>query len=262
MNQEEILKRLLNQVAEGKLSPDHAWNKLRNFGFESLEEFAKIDHHRSLRNGFPEVIWGAGKTTEQIIKIIQLMEQKNQDLEQKNPIMATLIEPEIAEKLQAAIPHLQYYPVAKIVAIADFEAVPKQPGVISIVTAGTSDIPVAEQAAVTAELSGFQVTRLWDVGVAGIHRLLSNWHYLTEADVLIVIAGMEGALPSVVAGLVDCPVIAVPTSVGYGASFGGIAALLTMLNSCASGIGVVNIDNGFGAAILAGQILRTANKLR
>ena len=262
MNQEEILKRLLQQVAEGNLSPDHAWDKLRNFGFESLEEFAKIDHHRSLRNGFPEVIWGAGKTTEQIIKIIQLMEQKNQDLEQKNPIMATLIEPEIAEKLQAAIPHLQYYPVAKIVAIADFEAVPKQPGVISIVTAGTSDIPVAEQAAVTAELSGFQVTRLWDVGVAGIHRLLSNWHYLTEADVLIVIAGMEGALPSVVAGLVDCPVIAVPTSVGYGASFGGIAALLTMLNSCASGIGVVNIDNGFGAAILAGQILRTANKLR
>ena len=262
MNQEEILKRLLQQVAEGNLSPDRAWDKLRNFGFESLEEFAKIDHHRSLRNGFPEVIWGAGKTTEQIIKIIQLMEQKNQDLGQKNPIMATLIEPEIAEKLQAAIPHLQYYPVAKIVAIADFDATPKQPGVISIVTAGTSDIPVAEQAAVTAELSGFQVTRLWDVGVAGIHRLLSNWHYLAEADVLIVIAGMEGALPSVVAGLVDCPVIAVPTSVGYGASFGGIAALLTMLNSCASGIGVVNIDNGFGAAILAGQILRTANKLR
>ena len=262
MNQEEILKRLLQQVAEGNLSPDRALDKLRNFGFESLEEFAKIDHHRSLRNGFPEVIWGAGKTTEQIIKIIQLMEQRNEDLEQKIPIMATLIEPEIAKELQVAIPHLQYYPLAKIAAIANPDTTSQQPGVISIVTAGTSDIPVAEQAAVTAELSGFQVTRLWDVGVAGIHRLFSNWHYLTEADVLIVIAGMEGALPSVVAGLVDCPVIAVPTSVGYGASFGGIAALLTMLNSCASGIGVVNIDNGFGAAILAGQILRTANKLR
>lgn len=262
MSQEEILKRFLTQVAEGKLSPDLALDKLRNFGFESLEEFAKIDHHRSLRNGFPEVIWGAGKTTEQIIKIIQLMEQKNEDLEQKIPIMATLIEPEIAEQLQTAIPHLQYYPLAKIAAIADTDATPKHPGVISIVTAGTSDIPVAEQSAVTAELSGFKVTRLWDVGVAGIHRLVSNWHYLAEADVLIVIAGMEGALPSVVAGLVDCPVIAVPTSVGYGASFGGISALLTMLNSCASGIGVVNIDNGFGAAILAGQILRTANKLR
>ena len=176
--------------------------------------------------------------------------------------MATLIEPEIAEQLQTAIPHLQYYPLAKIAAIADTDATPKHPGVISIVTAGTSDIPVAEQSAVTAELSGFKVTRLWDVGVAGIHRLVSNWHYLAEADVLIVIAGMEGALPSVVAGLVDSPVIAVPTSVGYGASFGGISALLTMLNSCATGIGVVNIDNGFGAAILAGQILRTANKLR
>ena len=261
MDQEEILKRLLHQVAEGKLNPDSALDKLRNFGFESLEEFAKIDHHRSLRNGFPEVIWGAGKTTEQIIKIIQLMEQKNEDLGQKIPIMATLIEPEIADQLQTAIPHLQYYSTAKIAAIADKNTIPQQPGIISIVTAGTSDIPVAEQAAITAELSGFQVTRLWDVGVAGIHRLFSNWQYLTEADVLIVIAGMEGALPSVVAGLVDCPVIAVPTSVGYGASFGGLSALLTMLNSCASGIGVVNIDNGFGAAILAGQILRTAKSL-
>ena len=261
MSQEEILKRLLEQVAEGNVSPDRALDKLRNFGFESLEEFAKIDHHRNLRNGFPEVIWGAGKTTEQIIKIIQLMERKNEELKQQIPIMATLIEPEIAEQLQAAIPHLQYYPLAKIVAIADPKTIPQQPGLINIVTAGTSDIPIAEQAAVTAELSGFQVTRLWDVGVAGIHRLLGNWQYLTEADVLIVIAGMEGALPSVVAGLVDCPVIAVPTSVGYGASFGGISALLTMLNSCASGIGVVNIDNGFGAAILAGQILRTAKSL-
>ena len=261
MRQEEILKRLLQQVAEGKLNPDRALDKLRNFGFESLEEFAKIDHHRSLRNGFPEVIWGAGKTTEQIIKIIQLMEQKNEDLGQTIPIMATLIEPEVAAELQTAIPHLQYYPLAKIAAIANSDIIVQHPGIISIVTAGTSDIPVAEQAAVTAELSGFQVTRLWDVGVAGIHRLLGNWQYLTEADVLIVIAGMEGALPSVVAGLVDCPVIAVPTSIGYGASFGGLSALLTMLNSCASGIGVVNIDNGFGAAILAGQILRTAKSL-
>jgi len=152
--------------------------------------------------------------------------------------------------------------LARICAIAPATIEPKIGGLIGILSAGTADLAVAEEAAVTAELSGFRVQRLWDVGVAGIHRLLSNRHLIESASVLIVVAGMEGALPSVVAGLADCPVIAVPTSIGYGASFGGLAPLLTMLNSCASGIGVVNIDNGFGAAVLAGQILRTAEKLR
>jgi NCAIR mutase (PurE)-related protein len=183
--------------------------------------------------------------------------------------MATRIEPDVFAKLKDKVPDLQYYPSARICALAKplSSIAPETPqptysGIISLISAGTADLPVAEEAAVTAELCGFQVQRLWDVGVAGIHRLLSNRQVITEADVLIVVAGMEGALPSVVAGLADCPVIAVPTSVGYGASFGGIAPLLTMLNSCAAGVGVVNIDNGFGAAILAGQILRTAQKLK
>jgi len=175
--------------------------------------------------------------------------------------MATRIEPEVFIQLQEKVPDLQYYPTAKICAIPPATPQPHHPGIIGLISAGTADLPVAEEAAITAELCGFQVQRLWDVGVAGIHRLLSNRQVITQANVLIVVAGMEGALPSVVAGLADCPVIAVPTSIGYGASFGGIAPLLTMLNSCATGIGVVNIDNGFGAAILAGKILRTANKL-
>jgi NCAIR mutase (PurE)-related protein len=160
-----------------------------------------------------------------------------------------------------AIPHLSYYPTARICALIQKELTIQIPGTIGILTAGTADLPVAEEAAITATLSGFQVQRLWDVGVAGIHRLLSHRELLHTMDVLVVVAGMEGALPSVVAGLVDCPVIGVPTSIGYGTSFGGVAPLLTMLNSCAVGIGVVNIDNGFGAAMLAGQILRTAQRL-
>jgi NCAIR mutase (PurE)-related protein len=163
--------------------------------------------------------------------------------------------------LQELVDGLIYYPTARICAIAQPESIVPHPGVISILTAGTADLPVAEEAAITAKLCGFEVKRLWDVGVAGIHRLLSHRQVIYEADVLIVVAGMEGALPSVVAGMADCPVIGVPTSVGYGTSFAGVAPLLTMLNSCAAGIGVVNIDNGFGAAILAGQILRTAKRL-
>jgi hypothetical protein len=176
--------------------------------------------------------------------------------------MATRIEPDVFAQVQEQVPGVQYYPTARICAITPSTLQPKYSGIISLISAGTADLPVAEEAAITAELCGFQVKRLWDVGVAGIHRLLSNRQVITDADVLIVVAGMEGALPSVVAGLADCPVIAVPTSIGYGASFGGIAPLLTMLNSCAAGVGVVNIDNGFGAAILAGQILRTAQKLQ
>jgi pyridinium-3,5-biscarboxylic acid mononucleotide synthase len=261
MNQPEDLKQILQQVADGSLQPEIAFNRLQNLGFDSVEEFAKIDSYRHSRNGFPEVIWGAGKTPEQIIKIIQVMLSQNERLKQNLPIMATRIDRHVFTQLKIAIPELTYYPVAKIAAITPPNHTSPNPGLIKIITAGTSDIPVAEEAAITAELSGFPVKRLWDVGVAGIHRLLSNLQSLQEADVLIVVAGMEGALPSVVGGLVQCPVIAVPTSIGYGSSFQGLSALLTMLNSCASGVGVMNIDNGFGAAILAVRILRRVNKL-
>lgn len=255
MTQPESLRNLLNAVALGELSPEMAIDKLKHFDFEPVGEFAKIDHHRSLRTGFPEVIWGPGKTPDQIAQIILTMRQRNP------VVMATRIEPSVYGQLQRQIPDLRYYELARICAIAPADLPPRYPGVIGLLSAGTADLAVAEEAAITAELSGFRVKRLWDVGVAGIHRLLNNRQVINEADVLIVVAGMEGALPSVVAGLSNCPVIAVPTSIGYGASFNGLAPLLTMLNSCAAGIGVVNIDNGFGAAILAGQILRTASKL-
>jgi len=256
----EELHALLEAVAGGKMTPESALNKLKYFDFEPLsegeqeDEFARIDHHRALRTGFPEVIWGPGKTPDQIAQIINTMSQGDR------VVMATRIEPEVYHQLDERIPHLIYYPMARICAIGTPQN--RHPGTIGILSAGTADLPVAEEAATTAELSGFHVQRLWDVGVAGIHRLLSNRAILDQAHVLIVVAGMEGALPSVVAGLVGSPVIAVPTSIGYGASFHGLAPLLTMLNSCAAGIGVVNIDNGFGAAILAGQILRTAQRLK
>lgn len=256
MTQPQDLHSLLEAVAAGDVTPAVALDKLKNFTFESVGDFARIDHHRTLRTGFPEVVWGQGKTVEQIAQIMEAMRLRSP------MVMATRIEPDVCAKVQALVPDVRYYPLARICAIAPETLQPQYPGIISLICAGTSDIPVAEEAAVTAELCGFQVQRLWDVGVAGIHRLLSNQQAIANANVLIVVAGMEGALPSVVAGLADCPVIAVPTSIGYGASFGGLAPLLTMLNSCAPGIGVVNIDNGFGAAILAGQILRTAHKLK
>jgi pyridinium-3,5-biscarboxylic acid mononucleotide synthase len=255
MPQPEAIRHLLQSVAQGDLSPDSALEKLKYLTYEPVEEFARIDHHRTLRTGFPEVIWGPGKTPEQIAQIIEVMRLK------APVIMATRIEASTYQQLRTLVPDLHYYPTARICAICPFVPQATYAGVISILSAGTADLPVAEEAAITAELCGFKVRRLWDVGVAGIHRLLDNRHVLAEASVLIVVAGMEGALPSVVGGLVDCPVIAVPTSIGYGASFNGLAALLTMLNSCAAGIGVVNIDNGFGAAILAGQILRAAGRL-
>jgi NCAIR mutase (PurE)-related protein len=255
VTQPESLHDLLKAVAQGETSPEAALGKLKHLAYEPVSEFAKIDHHRALRTGFPEVIWGPGKTPDQIAQIMEVMRHHNP------VVMATRIEPEVYTTLQAKVKGLRYYDLARICAIAPPTIEPKYPGAIAILSAGTADLPVAEEAAVTGELSGFRVQRLWDVGVAGIHRLLNNRHVIDSASVLIVVAGMEGALPSVVAGLADCPVIAVPTSIGYGASFGGLAPLLTMLNSCAPGIGVVNIDNGFGAAVLAGQILRTANKL-
>ncbi|WP_071188214.1 nickel pincer cofactor biosynthesis protein LarB [Trichormus sp. NMC-1] len=256
MTQPEALRSLLEAVANGKVSPEMALNSLKDLTYESVGDFAKIDHHRQLRTGFPEVIWGPGKTPDQIAQIMEVMRQRG------SVVMATRIYPDVYAALQKKVRELQYFELARICAITPSVIEPRFPGKIAILSAGTADLPVAEEAAVTAELSGFLVQRLWDVGVAGIHRLLNNRHLIDSASVLIVVAGMEGALPSVVAGLADCPVIAVPTSIGYGASFSGLAPLLTMLNSCAAGIGVVNIDNGFGAAVLAGQILRTSEKLR
>ena len=255
MSNPEALQSLLEAVAAGKVSPDLALEKLKYLAFEPVGDFAKIDNHRALRTGFPEVIWGLGKTPDQIVQIFQAM-RANYPV-----VMATRIEPDVYAQVQEKLPQLYYYPTARICATVPTALQPQYPGTIGILSAGTADLPVAEEAAVTAELSGFRVQRLWDVGVAGIHRLLANRHIIAASDVLIVVAGMEGALPSVVAGLADSPVIAVPTSIGYGASFGGLAPLLTMLNSCATGVGVVNIDNGFGAAILAGQILRTVQKV-
>jgi len=254
VTQPEALQFLLEAVAAGEVTPAAALDKLKHLAFEPVGDFARIDHHRTLRTGFPEVIWGPGKTPEQIAQIIEVMRQHNP------AVMATRIEREVYTQLQGQVPDLYYYPVARICSTIALPVEPRHRGIIGLISAGTADLGVAEEAAVTAEVSGFRVQRLWDVGVAGIHRLLSNRQAIVEADVLIVIAGMEGALASVVAGMADCPVIAVPTSIGYGASFNGLAPLLTMLNSCAAGVGVVNIDNGFGAAVLAGQILRTVEK--
>ncbi|QZZ22202.1 nickel pincer cofactor biosynthesis protein LarB [Leptothermofonsia sichuanensis E412] len=272
MTQPDVLRHLLNAVAQGEVSPDTAFDKLKYLNYEPVEDFARVDHHRTLRTGFPEVIWGQGKTVDQIAQIMQAMRDRARaDLtESAHPpiVMATRIEQTVYDQLREKIPNLHYHPLARICFLSGKNEpgdanplLPSQAGTISVLSAGTADLPVAEEAALTATLCGFQVNRLWDVGVAGIHRLLNNRQAIADADVLIVVAGMEGALPSVVAGLAECPVIAVPTSVGYGANFSGLAPLLTMLNSCAAGVGVVNIDNGFGAAILAGQILRTASRL-
>ena len=244
------LKQLLEMVAQGDLSADIALEKLKYLHYESVGDFAKIDHHRTLRTGFPEVIFGIGKTPEQIVQIMRVMESKNP------VVMATKISAAMYAQIQPSLRGLRYFSIAQICCLG--ESMSKKQGTITIITAGTADLPIAEEAAVTAELCGFRVKRLWDVGVAGIHRLLSHRDLIADAEVIIVVAGMEGALASVVAGLADCPIVAVPTSIGYGASFNGLAPLLTMLNSCATGVGVVNIDNGFGAAMLAGQILRLA----
>lgn len=236
---------LLRQVAKGTLPPEEALLKLKLEPYEELE-YAKLDHNRALRQGVQEVIYGASKTTEQIVGIVEAMSARG-----SRNILITRISEESAKALAERFP-TEHYPVAKI-AVAFPQPVEKT-GAIVVVTGGTSDMPVAEEAAITAEVMGSRVTRLYDVGVAGLHRLLTNLEPLMSARVVIAVAGMEGALASVVGGLVDCPVVAVPTSVGYGASFGGVAALLSMLNSCASGVSVVNIDNGFGAGFLAGRI--------
>ena len=243
------VKALLQAVQAGTVSVDDALLQLKHQPFEDLG-YAKVDLHRNVRQGANEVIYGAGKTPEQIIGILEKMTQHGQ----KN-ILITRLDKEKADIVNKSVP-LAYYENAQI-AVAGEMAAPGGIGTIVVATGGTSDIPVAEEAALTAEFLGNKVVRLYDVGVAGIHRLLNHSEVLMQASVVIAIAGMEGALASVVGGLVDCPVIAVPTSVGYGAAFEGLAALLSMLNSCASGVSVVNIDNGFGAGYLASMINHT-----
>ena len=240
------LKALLNSVADGSVSVEDAALQLKKEPFEDLG-FAKLDHHRGIRQGVAEVIYGEGKTPEQILSIAGTFRDGGQE-----QIIITRMSTEAAKAVGETIP-LQYDSLSKVGIVGD---IPKPDGIgkIVVATGGTSDMPVAEEAAITAEALGNEVVRLYDVGVAGLHRLLANVEELMEARVVIAIAGMEGALASVIGGLVDCPVIAVPTSVGYGASFGGLSALLSMLNSCASGVSVVNIDNGFGAGYLASMI--------
>ena len=236
---------VLQDVQSGALTPEDALLRLKLAPFEDLG-YAKVDYHRAVRQGVPEVIYGQSKTKEQISGILTAMEKRG-----CINILVTRIQQETADYLAQTFP-LQYEPLAKLAVVLPQE-IPGR-GSIVVATGGTSDIGVAEEAAITAETLGNHVTRLYDVGVAGLHRLLSNLEPLMSARVVIAVAGMEGALASVLGGLVDCPVIAVPTSVGYGASFGGVSALLSMLNSCASGVSVVNIDNGFGAGYLASRI--------
>ena len=241
------LTALLEQVASGTLSPADAALKLKMRPIEEIGDYAKVDLHRGIRQGVPEVIYGAGKTKEHILGIARAMLENGQ-----KTVLITRLTPEAAEFVSASLP-LRYDPLSKTGVIGELPK-PTGKGRVVVATGGTSDIPVAEEAAVTAEVLGNKVVRLYDVGVSGIHRLLSHMDDIMSARVIVAVAGMEGALPSVIGGLADCPVIAVPTSVGYGASLGGIAALLSMLNSCASGVSVVNIDNGFGAGYMASMI--------
>lgn len=245
--QEKELEQLLGQVASGEMDLAKAKEMLLHLPYEELQ-FAKIDHHREMRQGVCEVIYGAGKTAEQISQILQhLLAVPGGNL------LATRVEKEKAAYVQSQVPQAQYDPVSRLLYVRRKQ---EEKGLVLVLCAGTADLPVAEEAALTADLLGAKVQRVYDVGVAGIHRLLERYPLLRQANVLIVVAGMEGALASVVGGLVEKPVIAVPTSVGYGASFDGLAALLAMLNSCSAGITVVNIDNGFGAGFAAANINR------
>lgn len=244
----ESLEALLQNVQSGQVSVNEAVQALKDFPFQDLE-FAKVDHHRGLRNGYPEVIFCQGKAHEHVKGIVEAM------LPRETNILLTRVTPELYEYLRGSISDLEYHEIPRLIVIKQKPLAATKSRILTA-TGGTSDIAVAEEAAITAEVLGNTVDRLYDVGVAGIHRLFANRDKLDQASVLIVVAGMEGALPSVIGGLVDKPVIAVPTSVGYGAHFQGLASLLAMLNSCASGIGVVNIDNGFGAGYLASTINR------
>jgi NCAIR mutase (PurE)-related protein len=243
---EAHLRELLAQVRLGQLPIDEAVDALRDLPFKDLE-IAQLDHHRSLRNGFSEVVLCEGKRLDHILTIME------EACAGPGPVLATRAAPEVFEAVHSKLPLVQYYELARAM-VFNPTPFPKRSGKILVITAGTADIPVAEEAALTADIMGNQVDRLFDVGVAGLHRLLAHMDRIRTASVLIVVAGMEGALPSVVGGLVENPVIAVPTSIGYGASFQGLSALLGMLNSCAAGVTVVNIDNGFGAGFAASKI--------
>ena len=245
----ESLRKILERVASGELTLDAGLDAIKHLPFEDLG-FAKVDHHRALRVGVPEVIFGAGKTAAQIVDIARSLRAREQS------VLVTRIAPDAAAALCAAMPEITHDPHARVAYWRGADTAISGRGTILVAAAGTADLPVSEEAALTAELMGNTVERVYDVGVAGIHRLFAHHERLRQASVLIVVAGMEGALPSVVGGLVDRPLIAVPTSIGYGASFGGLAALLAMLNSCAAGITVVNIDNGFGAGVAASLINR------
>lgn len=249
---EERLRQLLDEVASGLLSQEKAFRKLKDLPYEDLG-YAKIDYHRTLRKGFPETIFCEGKTPEQTAAIARHMWERGEN------VLGTRCSPEAFAAVQKEVPQARYDDTARLFTIMS-EEVPLSASYVAVLCAGTSDLPVAEEAVLTCESMGCRVERIYDVGVAGLHRLLEHRDKLTGASAVIVCAGMEGALPSVVAGLVSSVVIAVPTSVGYGASFGGIAALLGMLNSCAPGLTVVNIDNGYGAAVAAAMINRLAER--
>ena len=252
MLSEQALRRWITQVRQGRRTTEALVEALLRLPFENLG-FARLDSHRTLRRGLPEIIFASGKTPQQLIAIVRRLARH------RDPVILTRLDPSIYDAVRRALPALHYEPVARIA--YHHRLVATRPrGLVTVVTGGTSDVPVAEEALVALRLFGSRSARLYDVGVAGLHRLLSSWSLLQRARVIIVMAGMEGALPSVVAGLVRCPVIAVPTSVGYGASFQGIAPLLTMMNSCVPGIGVVNIDNGFGAAYLAHLINASSSR--
>jgi NCAIR mutase (PurE)-related protein len=242
------LEQLLKDIRSGAISTEEALEKLRTFPYTDLG-YARIDHHREIRTGYPEIIYCAGKTTDQVTGIFRVMAEKEDN------VIGTRASEEMYDSVRNILPQAVYYKEARIISVINKK--PESPeSSIAVITAGTSDIPVAEEAAVTAELLGNKVIRIYDAGVAGIHRLVDKLPEIRSCAVIIVVAGMEGALASVVGGLVDKPVIAVPTSVGYGASFGGISALLAMLTSCSAGVTVVNIDNGFGAGFSASMINR------
>lgn len=249
----ELIRKLLEDVSSGKASVEDAMHRLRVLPYEDTG-FARIDSHRAIRTGFPEVVFCQGKTEDQVVEILKRIAAVS------NCALATRARPEVYEAVRQHIPNAKYYPAARIIVVGSPARTPQEvasdPSYVMVVCGGTADIPVADEAAVTAETLGSRVEKAYDVGVAGLHRLLDERERLLNASVIVAVAGMEGALPSVVGGLVSCPVIAVPTSVGYGASFGGLSALLTMLNSCAVGVAVVNIDNGFGAGYLAHIINR------
>ncbi len=247
------LKRLLEEVKSGDVPVEQALNSLRSLPYDDVG-YAKIDLHRGIRTGFPEVVFCQGKTSEQAVEIVKRLAQHHAK------VLATRVEPDVAKIIAGAVAGCTYHDTARLLVVdrpgEETDRAAEDGKYVMVLCAGTADLPVAEEAAVTAESMGSRVERSYDVGVAGLHRLLDQSERIMQANVLIVVAGMEGALPSVVGGMVSCPVIAVPTSVGYGASFGGLAALLAMLNSCAAGIAVMNIDNGFGAGYFAHLVNR------